>query len=198
MAVEFNFDFSKSLAVITYIASQGVPDLTTYRMLKIIFLADKSHLVEHGRTITGDKYSALPDGPVPSRIYDLFKKQVLKRPFSEEGRRILANLTVDKSSAHPIFIAKTSPDISELSRSDIAAIDSAIKKFGHLSYDEFKRLTHEMAAFDRAWKSRKSKDSAPMKFEDFFENDRAALEEAKAEMIENDQLRKVFAQPVKV
>jgi uncharacterized phage-associated protein len=194
--VEFTFDFPKTLAVITYIASKGVPDLTTYKILKIIFLADKSHLIAHGRTITGDRYSALPDGPIPSRIYDLFKKQVVKTPFSEEGRKIAANLTVDKRGGHPTFAAKVAPDLTELSRSDIAAIDGAIKVFGRLSYGELKSKTHEMAEFDRAWKARNSKDAAPMKFEDFFENDKA-LEEAKAEMIENHQLRKVFG-PVRI
>ncbi len=198
MGVEFKFDFPRALAVITYIASKGIPDLTTYKMLKIIFLADKSHLVRYGRTITGDRYSALPDGPVPSHLYNLFK-QVVKRPFSEEGRRIVANLEVEKNVKHPRFTAKVGPDINELSRTDIAVLDNAVEKFGDFSFAQLKDLTHEMAAFNRAWKTKKFfANSAPMKFEDFFEDDEAAREETKAEMIDNDRLRKIFAERARI
>src|SRR5438552_3868866 len=126
MPVEFQFDFPRTLAAITYIASKDIPDLTTYKILKIIFLADKTHLTKYGRPITGDRYCALPDGPVPSRIYDLFKKQVLKKPFTDEGRKILANLELDNSK-HPRLRAKANYDANELSRSDIAALDDAIR-----------------------------------------------------------------------
>jgi uncharacterized phage-associated protein len=194
MAVEFKFNFPRSLAVITYIASKNVPELTTYKILKLIFLADKFHLVQHGRTITGDKYSALPDGPVPSRLYDFFKKQVLKNPFSSEGRQLRANLEIDKTGTYPRFKAKAAPDMDELSSTDVDAIDFAIKKFGAFSYGELKDLTHEMAAFEKAWKSKKPQaEMAPMKFEDFFEGDKHTVEAARAEMIESDLLRKEFA-----
>ena len=195
MAVEFKFDFPRTLAAITYIASRSIPDLTTYKILKIIFLADKFHLVTYGRTITGDKYSALPDGPVPSRIYDFFKKQVLKRPFSDEGRQLLANIAVDKTTKHPRLKAIRPYDANALSRSDLNALDKAIRDFGDCNYAQLKQLTHETAAFNRAWENKKFfASSAPMKFEDFFDDDRNAVQGAKAEMIENDQLRKVFAE----
>jgi uncharacterized phage-associated protein len=163
MAVEFNFNFPRSLALITYIASKNVPDLTTYKILKLTFLADKFHLVQYGRTITGDKYSALPDGPVPSRLYDFFKKQVLKKPFSSEGKQLLANLEVDKTGPYARFKAKVNPDMSELSSTDLDAINRSIMKFGSFGYNELKELTHEMAAFDRAWKAKKrAAEMAPM------------------------------------
>ena len=196
MAVEFKFDFPRTLAAITYIASRGIPDLTTYKILKIIFLADKYHLVRYGRTITGDKYCALPDGPVPSLIYDIFKKQVLKTPFTEEGRRILENIKVNKPRfiGNPTFKAIKAYDATELSKSDIGALNKAINDFGKLSYGQLKKLTHKMAAFDRAWSAKKTSQDAPMNFEDFFEDDSNAVSGAKEEMIENDQLRKVFAE----
>jgi uncharacterized phage-associated protein len=194
MAVEFKFDFPRTLAAITYIASKNVPDLTMYKMLKLLFLADKHHLVQYGRTITGDKYAALKDGPVPSRTYDFFKKQVLKKPFSEEGRRILANLDVDKRPKHPRFKAIKQFDANQLSQSDLMALDKAISDFGHFSYGQLRQLTHDMAAFEKAWKNKKIFSfSVPMKIEDFFEDDPDALPAAKEEMIENDQIRKVLA-----
>ena len=193
MAVEFKFDFPRALAAITYLASKNIPELTTYKMLKLLFLADKYHLVQFGRTITGDKYSALPDGPVPSRIYNFFK-QVINRPFSEEGRQISANLKIDRHPKHPIFAAAVPHDSSALSRSDMLSLDKAIHDYGAFNYDQLKELTHDMAAFDKAWKKKKLwKRSAPMNIEDFFDDDPHVAPGAKEEMIENDQIRKVLA-----
>ncbi len=195
MSVEFQFDFPRTLAAITYIASQNIPDLTEYRILKILFFADKYHLVRYGRTITGDGYSALPDGPVPSITYDIFKRQVLRKPFTEEGRRIAANLEISRKTKYPRFRAVAPYDADDLSKSDIAALDYAIRQLRHMSYDQLRDLSHAIVAFDKAWKRKKFyKFSAPMKFEDFFEDDPNAAEGAKAEMLESDQLRKALAE----
>lgn len=195
MSVEFQFDFPRTLAAITYIASQDIPELTQYKILKLLFLADKYHLVRYGRTITGDKYAAMNDGPVPSHIYDLFKKEVLKRPWSDQGKQLAANLQVDSSGKYPILRARQKFDSGELSKSDIEALNKVIKAFRDFDFFDFRDFTHKIAAFDRAWNSRGLfKRSVPMNIEDFFEGDTDAVEGAKAEMIENDQLRKALAE----
>lgn len=191
--VQFQFDFPKTLAAITYIASQNVPELTVYKTLKIIFLSDKYHLVRYGRPITGDAYSALKDGPVPSTIYNLLK-EIRKSPYTQYAKTLSENIEVDKNYEYPRLRAKKAYDADELSKSDIEALSSSIRDFGKLGYFELRDLAHEMAAFDKAWKSKSFfRSSAPMKFEDFFEGDKGSIQAAKAEMVENAELRKVFA-----
>lgn len=193
MRVQFQFDFPRTLAAITYIASHPVPVLTTYKTLKILFFADKYHLVLYGRTITGDGYAALEDGPVPSRVYNILK-ELRKTPYTDEGRRLLANLHVDKSLKYPIIRAKAVYDADDLSRSDIKALDHAINEVGQMGYTQLREKTHEIAAYDKAWKSKRFwQNSVPMKFEDFFDDDPNAAAGAKEEMIENDQIRKALA-----
>ena len=41
MAVAFQFDFSSTLAAITYLTSKSLPELTKYKICKLLFLADK-------------------------------------------------------------------------------------------------------------------------------------------------------------
>jgi uncharacterized phage-associated protein len=193
MSVEFKFDFPRTLAAITYIASKNVDDLTMYKILKLLFLADSYHLVRYGRTLTGDKYAALPDGPVPSRVYDIFKKQVLKQPFTQEARQIVANLTFNKREQYPQFRANAPFDKGELSKSDIDSLDYAIAKFGRLNYEQLKSLTHSLPAYKKAWNARpQGKDSAPMNVEDLFEADPNAVSGAKETMRETSQLTKFF------
>ena len=50
-----------------------------------------------------------------------------------------------------------------------------------------------MIAYENAWKGRRKKESVPMKFEDFFEEDEDAIVGTKDEVIENHILNTVFA-----
>jgi uncharacterized phage-associated protein len=195
--VEFQLDADKVVATAIYVAQHGVPDLTVGKMMKMFFLADKYHLVRYGRPITGDRYDAMDWGPVPSFAYDLFK-QLLKKPITPSCRQLASALDVDCNYQLPRFSAKSgsSFDNEQLSVSDIKAIDRTIKQFGDKTFEELSAITHTMAAYDKAWKSRGffSK-SVHMKFEDFFDDDAAAIAGAKDEMVENYCLRKSFAKP---
>ena len=61
-----------------------------------MFLAEKYHLVRYGRPITGDRYDAMKDGPVPSFTYDLFKKH---RPMATPSE-IYFTISAFPSNAH--------------------------------------------------------------------------------------------------
>lgn len=202
MSIEFKFDFPRALAAVTYIASKNIPDLTIYKLNKLIFLADKYHLIRYGRPITGDRYAAMEEGPVPSHIYDVFKKQVVKEnPWTDQAREFLKNLTVERSGKRAAFRARPNFDKSALSKSDVIALDKVIESFSNFDYDKFWNFTHEMEAYKKAWKSRGFfKRSAPMHFEDFFSEGlfgeaESSLAETKSELIEDGLLRKALAEP---
>lgn len=195
MTIKFQLDIEKVIATALYIAKHDVPDLTVGKMMKLIFLADKYHLVKYGRPITGDKYDAMQDGPVPSFAYDLFK-DILRSPKSEQGKRLAASLVIDETYVLPRFSTKQSYDADQLSRSDIRALDKTIGEFGGRKFEELSSITHAMAAYDNAWKSKSVfKKKAEMKFEDFFIDDSDAVAGAKEEMMENCHLRQSFAKP---
>ena len=71
-----------------------------------------------------------------------------------------------------------------------------IKEFGEKKFTELRAITHEMTAWDNAWRGKSIfKQSADMKFEDFFVDDANAVAGAKEEMMENCHLRHSFAKP---
>ena len=41
------------------------------RLVKLLFLADKYHLIHYGRTVTNDEYWAMPLGPVGTTTKDI-------------------------------------------------------------------------------------------------------------------------------
>jgi uncharacterized phage-associated protein len=191
--IEFQLDFEKTLAVLGYLGSQDVPELTTYKICKLIFLADKYHLVRYGRPITGDRYCALPDGPIPSAVYNVLKDVSSGTPTSEESAKALEVLAVDKRFQYPRITAN-GYDAEELSESELTTLKYVIGTYGNMNFFQLKAITHQMVAYKKAWKKAapEDKESWPMAYEDFFEQDPDAIAGAKEEMVEESQLRKVF------
>jgi hypothetical protein len=46
MAVRFEFDFEKALAVLSFFASMRSEDLTKGTLCKLMFLADRAHVLQ--------------------------------------------------------------------------------------------------------------------------------------------------------
>src|SRR5437899_12988053 len=80
MAVAFTFDVEKASAALLYLASRDLPAFDKGKACKLLFLADKLHLVRYGRPITGDHYWALEHGPVPSTVLNLINDVEKKQP----------------------------------------------------------------------------------------------------------------------
>jgi uncharacterized phage-associated protein len=191
--VEFDFDFEKFLAVLHYFAVRRVPELDKYKVCKLLFFADKYHLVRYGRPIVGDRYCPLPHGPVPSHALDLmneFIKLESKQCTDKDIQRMSEVLELQKQFQYPRFIAKRKMgpgEIEALSMSDIEALDHVIKTFGGKGFYELKSLTHSVYAYKRA-----VQELTDIRYEDFFEEDADAIEGAMEEMLENFELRKAF------
>jgi len=194
MPVQFEFDFEKSKAAFVYLASKEVPGFDTYKVCKLLFLADKYHLVKYGRPITGDRYCALPYGPIPSTILDIIEKVIAGRIDDPHAASLSGALELDRRYQNPRFKAKAAFDARKLSQSDLMALDHVVAQFGHMEFAELKAITHEMVAYKKAWHEKpEDRNAADMNFEEFFEEDSDAVAGAKEEMLEDDLLRKTFS-----
>jgi uncharacterized phage-associated protein len=194
MAVAFIFDFEKARAAILYLATKNLPDFDKGKTCKLLFLADKRHLVQYGRPVTGDQYWALEHGPVPTQVLSLLD-DLEQNTSSSRARELSTGLDLDRRFENPRFRARLEPDMSVLSRSDIGVLDRIADLHGRKTFAELRALTHEMVAYQRAWRRRAGKRAATMAFEDFFEEDADAIAGAREEMLENAALRKMFPAP---
>ena len=200
-SVRFEFDADKAIAVIAYLASKPdeVTSLDKYKAGKLIFLLDKYHLVRYGRPVVGGEYRALQWGPVPQDPIDLLHEVTAKTApanLSGAAQFLLGSVEVDKRWKYPRLSAKAATNLEALSRSEIMALDRIISLHGRKSFAELKALTHEMPAFRVPWASKDEDDNvAPMRYEDFFEEDTDAIEGAYEEMIENAELQSRFPAP---
>jgi uncharacterized phage-associated protein len=194
MGVIFQFDIEKAIAATIYIASKRPTELTQAKLFKLLYFADKDHLVRYCRPITGDWYTAMKDGPVPSNLYNAFKEiGAVRTTKNENAKKLAKSIRLDPTFQYPRIEVQADLDPLQLSISDMQSLDRVIKRYGKMTFSQVRLIAHDTTAYDNAWKKKlKTKDASPMAFEDFFEDDENALSGVKEEMIENHALRIAF------
>lgn len=135
---DFILDKQKSIAALLYIIQKAGGSLDMYSLLKILYFAESKHLVEYGRSITGDKMIAMNHGPVPSSSYDSVKANTIDlNNFQNEDN---------------IVTAERAPNMDYLSESDIECLDESFTENSGLSFGKLKSKSHD-SAYDWALKN---------------------------------------------
>lgn len=163
--VQFKPKPKKLVDAMLYLALKDL-ELDQYKMVKLLYLADREHFRRFGRPITFDKYVAMPFGPVASAAYDLVRG---KNALGVQA----SNLPFETRKHDKIFlIGKPKRDIerSLFSKSDLMVLDETAEKYGSMNFDQLYKLTHEHFAYDRAWKNRNT-NADDMRFEDHLTED---------------------------
>lgn len=73
--MQLRFDIKKTIAAVAYLIEREGGHLDMFLGLKMLYLADKESLIRWGKTITGDSFVSMKNGPVLSEVYNLFKKE---------------------------------------------------------------------------------------------------------------------------
>ena len=134
------FDKEKSLNALLYVANR-VQRKDFHKIFKIIYFADRQHLADWGRPITGDTYIAMEAGPVPSRLYDMLKI-VRGDSYLPDTEGLGMYFQVENwMYMRPLQDA----DLHKLSANEQEAMSEAIAKYAALSYDEIKEKSHDIA-----------------------------------------------------
>ena len=134
------FDKEKSLNALLYVANR-VQRKDFHKIFKIIYFADRQHLADWGRPITGDTYIAMEAGPVPSRLYDMLKI-VRGDSYLPDMEGLSKYFQVENwMYVRPLQDA----DLNKLSANEQEVMSKAIEKYAALSYDEIKEKSHDVA-----------------------------------------------------
>lgn len=122
-----------------YILSKVAP-ADKIKLIKLIYLADKYHLIRYGRTVTNDDYYAMEYGPVGSVVKDIlgFDSDLLSKEEYEYAERMLEKIDQHTFKAKDYIL-----DYDMLSDSDKEALDFVIEKFGKMTTWELSEYTHK-------------------------------------------------------
>jgi uncharacterized phage-associated protein len=171
--IQFRFDPDKLVQAIAYFASRGVPELTKMKVAKLLFHADKYHLLKYGRPVIGDQYVCMEYGPVPSTSLNVMNDAIAKDPESpplaEEQFEEFVGVRKMFRGKHPIFTARREPDLDVFSESDLEALDHALAEHGQKSPGRLSRESHDEPCWKIANEHRAPGSRVIMDYRLFFE-----------------------------
>lgn len=182
--IRFRFDREKLVAVLTLFASR-MKDVDVLKASKLLYYADKRHLLRYGRPITGDDYFGMDHGPVPEKAYDIIKSAL----NSVMPPDLAQYLDVDASTKYPRFVAKAEPDMDVLSETDVEVLEEVVCEYGKFSSWQLRDLTHqepEVKESDEKLKQ-SNKKSVPIPFAQFFDSERDSSMKRSVEAAQSDR-----------
>jgi uncharacterized phage-associated protein len=137
---------TKCVQVLKYIIKHH-PNPDTYNVLKMLYLADRIHLLKWGKLIAPDNYVKRIHGPVPSLCSSIIRfVQGKNNKFDSAIKKEFKILKNDK------LRNLTEPNSRYLSKSNIECLEEAIKNYGHLDSNQLEEETH-----DKIYKSAKNR-----------------------------------------
>lgn len=119
------------------------------KIVKLMYLADKLHLIRYGRTITGDSFVAMKNGPVGSTVLDVLSGETGKLSKSEIE---FCETYIEQSGKYDYHAINNAPDFGMLSNTDRKVLKETSVKFGNTDKWQLVELTHkypEWAQFKR-------------------------------------------------
>ena len=146
MKIQYRANARKILEALVWVASRR-PGNGFHFILKTLFYADKFHLQQYGRPVTGDTYVKMAYGPVASLAYDMLK--------SEDGlpsvalERIAEALDVKRDKTPHVY-AKRDPDVMCFSETDEKCLHEALEFCDGLDFDFLTHKTHQEPAWQAA------------------------------------------------
>lgn len=167
----------KIIQALAYIAySQPEHKVNSMKAYKLLWLADRYHLRQTGRTITGDVFYALPHGVVPSDAKNVVEHQPTRIQNNDEYRdRYIQRL------GRYSYRAVSEPDLMVFSDSDQEALDKILQSYGSMDQYELERLSHdfpEWLAYKNQLEASKTPNAYKIDLDYFFcdtEKDRSGL-----------------------
>jgi len=130
------------------------------KVIKLLWIADRYHLMKYGRTISSDRYHAMPHGPVASQMYSSIQ------PVSDDYTA--KYLKTEKHSIRSLADC----DFSVFSQSDLDVLEQVWETFGELNGKQLRLMSHEFPEwkkFEEQLNSPVRLNSFPMDMRDFFE-----------------------------
>lgn len=127
-------------------------------LVKLMYLADKYHIMSYGRTITEDDFYAFPHGPAGSKTIDVLEYDSCV--LQEYMNRAKELIETDDEKEFKLNEESKINDFEMISESDIEALDFAIANFGKMDKWDVVKYTHELKEwkqFEQRFKDNKTK-----------------------------------------
>jgi uncharacterized phage-associated protein len=144
-----NFNIHKTIQAAAYLIKRSGKGRENYmRLLKLLYIAERTSLEERLAPICGDTPFAMERGPVMTKVLDLIKGN---DPLASDWERF-----IERDGYEVKLIAD--PSNLDLSRAEINILDRVWQQFRELDEWELVDWCHEnLPEYDKNWNSRGEK-----------------------------------------
>jgi uncharacterized phage-associated protein len=173
--ITFEFSIEKLIHAIALFCERGVDGLTKLKIAKLLYFADKKHLLEHGSPILGDVYFCMKFGPVPSfalnEMSEAIERCEVSREEDSDYNTMNKVLRVRKGlfSKYHYFEAKSAYNPGVFSQSEIGVLNYVVENYGSKSARDLVEMTHQEPTWMIANENRHPAGRTPIPYELFFE-----------------------------
>lgn len=132
------FNERKVAQMAAYLLDKGGETMSHLKLMKLLYLADRTSMEIYGFPISGDRIVAMPHGPVLSMTLNLIDGDV------ESCENGWESWVSDKANHEVSLKRPATPEaLDELSAADKATLDAVWAKFGHMDKWTIRDYTHD-------------------------------------------------------
>lgn len=129
--------------IILYICSElGKEVWGKKKLAKLLYFVDFDFFEKNQKYFTGDKYKALPMGPVPVSLNAITKEMEREKMLKVEPIK-----EYDGFNPTEVYRCLKDPKVSVFSKEEKEILDRVIKKYGHLNGKQLEDLSHAEAPY---------------------------------------------------
>ncbi len=135
--MRFRFDETKTTQAAAHLLELANGRMSYMVLIKLLYLADREMLVQHGKPITGDLLVSMKNGPVLSNVLNLINSG----PDAEVPSAWFDH--IDAPRNYDVELKK-SAGTESLSRAELAILKGVHAKYGHMNKWDLVKLLHEI------------------------------------------------------
>jgi uncharacterized phage-associated protein len=175
MQLRFNFEKSLQAAGVLLRLEEG--RMSYFRLLKLLYIADREMLAETASPITGDRACAMKLGPVLSHVYNLIKG--CEPRFDDWDHHI-------RTQGYVVNLAND-PGRGKLSRGEVEKLTEVSERYRNQDQWELSDLTQDFPEWKAHWPEGAVSGSYPIPQEEMItaQNDHESIKTI--ELVEEEQ-----------
>ena len=143
------YSIEKIANSILFFLEKDVQSLGKTKLMKLLFYTDKFHLQSFGRSVFGDTYNKLPQGPVASLTLNTINSlnetdNEDLQEYSDKLSEYIGTQNIQRYQYSSMeFIPKKAFDKAFFSKSEIEIMNKVVKKFKTYTATQISDLSHE-------------------------------------------------------
>jgi uncharacterized phage-associated protein len=135
-AVMFRYNPEKTAQAAAHLIGLGGGRLNYMKLIKLLYLADRGSLGKWGRPITGDRFFAMPHGPVLSKVYDQIMAGPDPRVEADPWFRLI------RKDNYDVALLSENPPRGDLSQREVNLLCSIFEEFKGMDHWQLRDYCH--------------------------------------------------------